>query len=134
MAEQTPEWGATLERTTDGAGGRLMTTRAFEGERGVIVRVAGEISGQSRDELAGLLVAAVERWPLLVVDLTGVNYLGVAGLGAIVFADRHARERGHGVRVVASSAATMALLSRVPRSLGLAVFRSMIDALTVSVR
>ena len=65
-----------------------------------VVAVAGECDLASREELASALLAAVERAPVVVVDVAALRFLDSSGLHGLVSAHRAAQDRGGRVYLV----------------------------------
>lgn len=60
-----------------------------------VVSLSGAIDIATRDELRGVLLSLIEQGNShLVIDLTRVNYVDSAGMGAILGAFRRARDSG----------------------------------------
>ncbi|MCO1575165.1 STAS domain-containing protein [Crossiella sp. SN42] len=80
---------------------------ATESEQGVVVAATGEVDLLTTPALQQALEQAVAGHPpVLVVDLTGVSFLGSVGLAALVQI-LPAAEQGTKVRVVATSLAVV---------------------------
>ncbi|MGW0523789.1 STAS domain-containing protein [Crossiella sp. NPDC003009] len=78
-----------------------------ESEQGVVVAATGEVDLLTTPALQQALEQAVAaRPPVLVVDLTGVSFLGSVGLAALVQV-LPAAEQGTKIRVVATSLAVV---------------------------
>jgi anti-anti-sigma factor len=60
----------------------------------VVVALAGECDLASRAALTEALLAAVERAPVVIVDLGALRFLDSSGLHGLVTAYRAAQERG----------------------------------------
>ncbi len=69
-----------------------------------IVAVAGELDVESAPQLDEHLTAAIDGTPtLLVVDLSGVDFLDSTGLGVLIKAYARQRDAGSEFAVVASA-------------------------------
>ena len=74
----------------------------------VVLHVSGELDTTSAQELSTPLRAAlVEANRVVVVDLTGVRFLGSAGLEALVIGQQRATEIGVDLALVANNRATV---------------------------
>ncbi|MGW5053840.1 STAS domain-containing protein [Actinokineospora sp. NPDC004072] len=75
----------------------------------LVLTVSGELDLATAPRLDAILAATVllERHRLVVVDLTGVGFLGVAGITALMRHHDRALEHGIGFRLVASSRAVL---------------------------
>ena len=58
------------------------------------VTLAGDCDLAVRDELSATLLAAVNRSPVVIVDLAGVEFLDSSGVHGLVLAHQAARARG----------------------------------------
>lgn len=72
----------------------------------VVVRVDGEIDVATADRFERDVVAVLGR-PLLVLDLTGVRFLGSTGLTRLVELRRRAEEAGTALRLVVAGNRTV---------------------------
>jgi anti-sigma B factor antagonist len=81
---------------------QVMTIVSARRGEAVVVTVAGEVDELTVDRLHTAVVAAFEAAGSgpVVVDLTEVSFLGSAGLGALVDAQRLAHRRREPLRVV----------------------------------
>lgn len=71
----------------------------------VLVRLSGEIDIASLPPIEeAFTAAAVAEVRRMVVDLTGVDFIGVSGINALVRAANGARDGGRDFRVVGASA------------------------------
>ena len=70
----------------------------------VVVQLAGDVDVESARDVRERLFAVLDDAPdgarLLVVDLSRAEFVDSSGLGALVAASRHARERGCGFNLV----------------------------------
>ena len=91
----------------DSAGQRLVQVSVEQHGTTVVLDVAGEIDQLSVPELERPLTQAVQqRPPVLVVDLSAVEFLASTGLSALVAAHQQADEHTS-LRVVAHGSATL---------------------------
>ncbi len=91
-------------------------------ERAGVVRVDGELDDVAAPELAGRLAALDRQGPRLALDLTGVRYLGSAGVRALVELAEGLAARGRSLEVAAppgTIARRVLDLSGVAAALGL---------------
>jgi len=74
--------------------GKHLSIRVDDTPRAVVVHVAGAVDMAAADELRGRLeqIAGLQR-PLVALDLSGLEFIGSMGLGAIVYA--HLLSRNH---------------------------------------
>ena len=87
-------------------GGQTVSVAVEKHDRAAVVVVSGDIDMVTAPEFEKALISALrERPETLVVDLTGVAFLGSAGLTALVAAHQEAGDATV-VRVVAKSSAT----------------------------
>ncbi|WP_312871851.1 STAS domain-containing protein [Amycolatopsis acididurans] len=87
-------------------GGQTVSVTVEKHGRDAVVVVSGDIDMVTAPEFEKALIAAVREQPeALVVDMTGVAFLGSAGLTALVAARQQAGEVT-ALRVVAKSSAT----------------------------
>jgi anti-sigma B factor antagonist len=75
-----------------------------------MVRVRTEIDATVADPLRRALAEAADRYGNVVLDLTGAPTLDSAGLGALVRAHRHARQRNAVLCLAAPSRYVMTVL------------------------
>ncbi|WP_236789094.1 STAS domain-containing protein [Amycolatopsis sp. GM8] len=95
-----------------------------------VLAVSGEIDMVTAPEFEDHLLSAVREQPAtLIVDLCGVDFLGSAGLSALVVAYREAGERTK-FRVVAQSSTTARPLQLTGLDQEIPVFTTRDDALT----
>ena len=88
------------------SGGQTVTVTIEKHGRASVVVVSGDIDMVTAPEVEKALITAVRARPdTLVVDLTGVAFLGSAGLTALVAARQEAGD-ATAVRVVAKGSAT----------------------------
>jgi anti-sigma B factor antagonist len=85
-----------------------------------LIAPAGELDIATVDALRQRLIAAVVRPGDTVLDLSDVTFIDSTGLGAVIVADRLARERGGRLAVIAprgTAASTLFTLTGVRRRL-----------------
>ncbi|HET9256349.1 MAG TPA: STAS domain-containing protein [Pseudonocardiaceae bacterium] len=68
-----------------------------------VVTVVGEVDALAAPELSATLIAQLVDAPVVVVDLSGVRFLGSAGLAALVEASSLADREGRQLRLVCNS-------------------------------
>jgi anti-sigma B factor antagonist len=69
-----------------------------------VVHVSGEIDIATSDTMAGRVLGRLaERPATLVIDLSGVEFLGSAGLGVLIEASQNAQEAATTLRIVATT-------------------------------
>lgn len=104
-------------------------------DRGVVVSAVGEIDLVSapklRDTLAGL-DARPEPPSVVVVDLTGVTFLGSVGLSLLVEQDRRCRDAGGLLRVVTGNRLVARAIAMTGLSETLTLFDTLDDAMAVA--
>ena len=92
-----------------------LATRPIDG--GLLVEVAGEVDMLTTPELRAALTDALARSPgRLVLDLTGVRFLGSSGIAVLVEVLEESRRSGTALALVAASRGVL----RPLRSTGLA--------------
>jgi anti-sigma B factor antagonist len=70
-----------------------------------VVHVSGEIDIATSDTMAERVLGRLaERPATLVIDLSGVEFLGSAGLGVLIEASQNAQEAATTLRIVATTA------------------------------
>jgi anti-anti-sigma factor len=107
----------------------VQVERAADGV--VVLHVSGELDTTSAQELARPLRAnLVEGIRAVVVDLTGVRFLGSAGLEALVIGQQRATELDVEFVVVATSRATV----RPIEATGLNSVFTIVDSVDAAVR
>ena len=72
----------SAEWSTSGSGGRA------------VVALRGELDVVDAASLAAALMAAVNRVPVIVADLAGLEFIDSSGAAALVLARKHARRAG----------------------------------------
>ncbi|GAA1352861.1 STAS domain-containing protein [Saccharothrix algeriensis] len=94
---------------TSGAGSAAESARTGQVVRSVdrpadgvvVVAAGGEIDMLTAPELRADVLGRLDDGDTLVLDLSGVSFLGSAGLAVLVEAAQHAKRRGTAFRVVA---------------------------------
>ncbi|MBW4721096.1 STAS domain-containing protein [Saccharothrix obliqua] len=81
--------------------GRVVRSVANPAEGVTVVAVGGEIDMLTAPELRTSVLGRLDSGDTLVLDLSGVSFLGSAGLAVLVEASQHAKRRGTEFRVVA---------------------------------
>jgi anti-sigma B factor antagonist len=71
-----------------------------DGSDRVVVTLAGECDLTVADELTTVLLAAVERAPVVVVDLAALSFLDSSGIHALVTAYHASRDGGGAIYAV----------------------------------
>lgn len=66
-----------------------------------VVAVSGEIDMLTAPQLRADVLQQLDAGSTLVLDMSGVSFLGSAGLAVLVEASQHAKRRGSAFRVVA---------------------------------
>jgi anti-anti-sigma factor len=98
----------------------------------LVVEVTGELDTLTAPRLQDALRAALrEPCPVVIVDLTGVEFMGPAGLAVLVEAHDHAGS-STSLRIVAPARATLRPLQITGLDAVLNVYESRPDALTPS--
>ncbi|SDP23720.1 anti-sigma B factor antagonist [Klenkia soli] len=92
----------TVHGRAEGDGFTLVTDEDDDGE--LVARVSGTLDASHGPQLHQALLGALRQAPTrLVVDLSGVEYFGSAGVTALVWLSQHPEAAGKHVRVVATS-------------------------------
>jgi anti-sigma B factor antagonist len=95
-----------------------------------VVHVSGEIDMSTSDTMAEQILGRLaERPSALVIDLTGVDFLGSAGLGVLIEASQRAQEAATTLRIVATTPPALRPLEVSGLLQVLPVFRSLTEAL-----
>ncbi|MET8910643.1 STAS domain-containing protein [Micromonospora sp. NPDC004551] len=84
--------------------------RTFREPGRTVIRLAGECDMAAREPLTGALLAAVDAAPVVVVDLSAVEFLDSTGIHALVTAHHRARAVGGRLHLVNAAGAVAALL------------------------
>lgn len=88
----------------------LAVTTERHGQRSVL-RLRGELDVSSRDRLHGAISSVLEHHPpLLVVDLSGLDFIDCAGLSVLVWAHKHLAASGHRLLITGAKPAVQRLL------------------------
>jgi anti-sigma B factor antagonist len=106
---------ADLPATTwaDGEFGDLLSLSTSTGEDGsVTVTATGEVDALTAPTFRVVLDSQLQRRPPeLVIDLSGVRFLGSAGLTVLVEAHQEANDRGVALRLIATTRAVVGALT-----------------------
>jgi anti-anti-sigma factor len=76
----------------------------------VVVALTGECDLAGRDELAAVLLAAVDSAPAVFVDMAGLTFIDSSGLHAVISAHHAARRAGGRLFVVNAGGRVATLL------------------------
>ncbi|MDT7785027.1 MAG: anti-sigma factor antagonist [Pseudonocardiales bacterium] len=98
----------------------------------VVLHVAGEVDRATADELSGCLsdaVGAVDPPAPVVVDLTGVTFLGACGIGLLLDHQDLCLRRGTALIVVAGTPAVLRPLRALELTSVLGVRSTVVEAL-----
>jgi len=107
-----------------------LRTASDTGEAYDLIVVRGELDLRSHDGLRGMTGSSDLTAPLLVLDLTGLEFLDSAGVGALALAHRQAEERGASLAVVASTPSVLRVLQITGLDHTLAVHPTLDDVST----
>ena len=89
---------------------QLAVTIEHHGRRSVL-RLQGELDASNRDRLHSAISSALERRPpVLVVDLSGLDFTDCAGLSVLVGAHKHLAASGHRLLITGANPAVQRLL------------------------
>jgi anti-sigma B factor antagonist len=92
-----------------------MTATVVSGRPSATVVLGGEIDIVTAPAIRRLLLAAISGGSLhLAVDMSGVTFLGAAGIGVLVAAAHRARETGGSLSLLAPSGQVRRLLGILP--------------------
>lgn len=72
---------------------------APDGASVVHLAVAGEVDAEDAAMLKAELVRAIDGWPVVRCDLSGITFFGAAGVNVLIAASRHASGRGRRLEV-----------------------------------
>ncbi|WNV87430.1 STAS domain-containing protein [Umezawaea sp. Da 62-37] len=112
--------------------GVLLTTSTSRRRNRTVVRVDGEARARDAGRLEAELLAACGTTKLVVLDFTGLTFLGGKVLTVVLAAHEAASTRGHQLRLVVDSPAVSAVLRVSGVGALLAVFGSLRDALAAT--
>jgi anti-sigma B factor antagonist len=114
-----------------GSGNTLADVSVRSGDDGsVVVEVSGEIDIGTASAVREATDEALRGRPRrLVVDLSGVSFLGSAGVAVLAAADHRQRGQGGDLRVVAATRATRRVLELTGLDEQLSVHATLADAL-----
>jgi len=79
-------------------------------ERGVVVAFAGEVDLEQSPRARQILLEHVARYPVVLVDLSAVDYIDSSGVASLVEAYQAARKRRSGFGLAALSPAARRVL------------------------
>lgn len=99
---------------------------------GLVVRVGGEIDLETAPALRSFLTAqlgTLGRGPVVVVDLSGVRFIAIAGVRALLDAQCHATAHGLGFRLASCPRAVRRLLQFIDPDGRLRAYPTVRDAL-----
>jgi len=101
------------EPSADGVFDDLLTLSTRTGEDGAVtVTAAGEVDTFTAPLLRSVLEPQLQRQPTeLVVDLSGVQFLGSAGLAVLVETQKSARDRDVALRLITTPGAVTRALT-----------------------
>ena len=97
-------------------------------DAGVVLAITGEVDLLTAERLTKALAVEVARHPLVIVDLTAVEFLSSSGLTALALAHRAASVAGHELRLVATNRVTLRPLQITGLAEQIAVFPTIPDA------
>lgn len=110
-AGEETAWGRMMRELAEF---RLVVEGTPEGHQRAVIRVRGEIDMSNADQLQRSIVEASRAADgEVVVDLSRLEFLGSAGLSAVVMAQRSLRSRGGDVRLRKPNTMARKLLSVV---------------------
>ncbi len=108
-----------------------LTTSISPSERGVVVSLVGSASMDLCDQLHKTLEDACQsRPPLLIIDLTGLEFICSLGLGAIVVAYLRVQKNGGRVALVGPSEAIQNVLTATKLGNLMTIYPTIEDAHT----
>jgi anti-sigma B factor antagonist len=88
----------------------LAVTTEHHGQRSVL-RLQGELDASNRDRLHSAISSALEHHPpLLVADLSGLDFIDCAGLSVLVGAHKRLAASGHRLLIAGAKPAVQRLL------------------------
>src|ERR1700758_2135197 len=88
----------------------LAVTTEHHGQRSVL-RLQGELDASNRDRLHNAISSALEHHPpLLVADLSGLDFIDCAGLSVLVGAHKRLAASGHRLLIAGAKPAVRRLL------------------------
>lgn len=126
MTFSEPPWGSDSLEPADA---QVLTVAVEHEDHSTVLVVTGELDMQTTPKLGNALGQALRERPvLLVVDLSGVDFLGSAGLTALLDAQHSAGEHTR-LRLVANSRITLRPIQITGLDQRLSVYPSRADAL-----
>lgn len=132
MTVQDPDVVATSGAESAAAGpraGQIRLTVRTVSEGITVVAVSGEVDMLTAPQLRADVLPHIDEGSTLVLDLSGVSFLGSAGLAVLVEASQHAKRRGATFRVVAVERAVTRPLAATGLGEVFSVFESVDGAL-----
>ncbi|MFC6088412.1 anti-sigma factor antagonist [Saccharothrix lopnurensis] len=121
--------GAESAAATGPRAGQIGITVRGAGEGVVVVAVSGEIDMLTAPQLRADVLPRLDAGDTVVLDLSGVSFLGSAGLAVLVEASQHGKRRGSAFRVVAVARAVIRPLAATGLGEVFSVFESVDRAL-----
>jgi anti-anti-sigma factor len=109
--------------------GQIWLTVRTVSEGVTVVAVSGEVDMLTAPQLRADVLPHLDESSTLVLDLSGVSFLGSAGLAVLVEASQHAKRRGAAFRVVAVERAVTRPLAATGLGEVFSVFESVEGAL-----
>ncbi|WP_433262919.1 STAS domain-containing protein [Actinosynnema sp. CS-041913] len=132
MTVQDPNVVATsgAESAPDSARtGRVVRSVEYPADGVTVIAATGEIDMLTAPELRADVLGRLDSDRTLVLDLSGVSFLGSAGLAVLVEASQHAKRRGTAFRVVAVERAVIRPLAATGLGEVFSVYGSVAEAL-----
>ncbi|MFT7838836.1 anti-sigma factor antagonist [Saccharothrix sp. BKS2] len=121
--------GAESAAATGPRAGQIGIAVRGAGEGVVVVAVSGEIDMLTAPQLRADVLPRLDAGDTVVLDLSGVSFLGSAGLAVLVEASQHGKRRGSAFRVVAVERAVIRPLAATGLGEVFSVFESVDRAL-----
>jgi len=106
----------------------VLKIRSSDGH--LVVTLRGELDLVDAATAATALVAAADREPRIVVDLTGLEFIDVSGMAALARARRHARRAGGDLLLAAPRPQVTRLLSTPELAYRFSVYASAEEAVS----
>ncbi|MGP7999763.1 MAG: STAS domain-containing protein [Streptosporangiaceae bacterium] len=88
-----------------------LSTREYSGQ--AVVALRGELDMADAASVAAALTEIVARWPQIIVDLAGLEFIDSSGVAALARARKHARHAGGEVVLAAAQPQVIRLLTLV---------------------
>lgn len=121
--------GAESAAVDSARAGQLGLTTRGAADGVAVVAVSGEVDMLTAPQLRAAVLPHLDANGTLVLDLSGVSFLGSAGLAVLVEASQHAQRRGSQFRVVAVERAVTRPLAATGLGEVFSVFESVEQAL-----